>query len=261
MGEVRIRTVTVTRPLKVISFTCCCFTLLLLTAATSTSDWMVAEGWREGLFMQCIDASAPTPLPFHMAAQEGCRVARTSPSTAACAVLALLGLLADLLGTLVTGLGLKSTDPNKKYKYYRVATYLLTASLALLTLANTIFPICFARELAAAPPKDGGIVSDIIVANIDINPDPASQALASRCQELGAAEQAACGPRTFAVGFGYCCTWACSLALLVAVVLLVCDRQSQEIYYRECRKGAGGEHEEVVKEEVMEEDLNNGTPV
>ena len=78
MGEVRIRTVTVTRPLKVISFTCCCLTLLLLTAATSTSDWMVAEGWREGLFMQCIEVGAPTPLPFDMADTPGCSKARSA---------------------------------------------------------------------------------------------------------------------------------------------------------------------------------------
>jgi hypothetical protein len=31
----------------------------------------------------------------------------------------------DFFGTILTGLGLRSTDPNKKYKYYRVAIYTL----------------------------------------------------------------------------------------------------------------------------------------
>jgi hypothetical protein len=41
------------------------------------------------------------------------------------AALMIIGLLTDIFGTLCTGLGLRSTDPNKKYKYYRVAIYAL----------------------------------------------------------------------------------------------------------------------------------------
>ena len=37
----------------------------------------------------------------------------------------IIGILTDFFGTLCTGLGLRSTDPNKKYKYYRVAIYAL----------------------------------------------------------------------------------------------------------------------------------------
>ena len=37
----------------------------------------------------------------------------------------IIGILTDIFGTLCTGLGLRSTDPNKKYKYYRVAIYAL----------------------------------------------------------------------------------------------------------------------------------------
>merc|ERR1719317_1109331 len=32
------------RPLKVIAFICCFITVILMAAATSTSDWMVVEG-------------------------------------------------------------------------------------------------------------------------------------------------------------------------------------------------------------------------
>ena len=42
-----------------------------------------------------------------------------------CAALIIIGLFLDVFGTTLTGLGLRSTDPNKKYKYYRVAIYTL----------------------------------------------------------------------------------------------------------------------------------------
>ena len=41
------------------------------------------------------------------------------------AALVIIGVFTDLFGTILTGLGLRSTDPNKKYKYYRVAIYAL----------------------------------------------------------------------------------------------------------------------------------------
>ena len=37
----------------------------------------------------------------------------------------IIAIMVDMFGTLLTGLGLRSTDPNKKYKYYRVAIYAL----------------------------------------------------------------------------------------------------------------------------------------
>ena len=49
-----------------------------MVAATSTADWMLAEGWREGLFMQCISAGAPTPLPFDLPEEAGCGAIRSA---------------------------------------------------------------------------------------------------------------------------------------------------------------------------------------
>ena len=63
---------------QVIAFTCCFITVILMTAATSTADWILAEGWREGLFMQCIEEGAPTPLPFNMDPTVGCSKARSA---------------------------------------------------------------------------------------------------------------------------------------------------------------------------------------
>ena len=83
-----------------------------------------------------------------------------------CAALVVIGLLFDFFGTFLTGLGLRSTDPNKKYKYYRVAIYALVVSRKIflncaehyhykllllviaLTLAAIIYPVQFSKDLA-----------------------------------------------------------------------------------------------------------------
>merc|ERR1712013_541319 len=156
--QVTIETITVTRPLKVIAFTCCFITVILMVAATSTADWMLSEGWREGLFMQCINAGAPTPLPFGMAEVAGCTDARSASYLRGAAALVIIGLIFDFFGTFLTGLGLRSTDPNKKYKYYRVAIYALILSLIALLLAAIIYPVQFSKDLDKQPPKDGGKV-------------------------------------------------------------------------------------------------------
>ena len=54
-----------------------------------------------------------------------------------CAALVVIGLLFDFFGTLLTGLGLRSTDPNKKYKYYRVAIYALVVACKLQQFDDT----------------------------------------------------------------------------------------------------------------------------
>merc|ERR1719266_924372 len=170
--QVTIETITVTRPLKVIAFTCCFITVILMTAATSTADWILAEGWREGLFMQCIEEGAPTPLPFNMDPTVGCSKARSAGYVGLVAAFVIIGLICDFFGTFLTGLGLRSTDPNKKYKYYRVAIYALVVALILLTLAAIIYPVSFSKDLAKAPAKDGGVVEPLLrVGDLDFDND------------------------------------------------------------------------------------------
>jgi hypothetical protein len=145
--QVTIETITVTRPLKVIAFTCCFFTVILMVAATATADWMIGEGWREGLFAKCIIPPAPRPLPFDMEEEAGCSQARPASYIRGVAALVIIGLIFDFFGTLLTGLGLRSTDPNKKYKYYRVAIYALAVAVIAFLLAAIIYPVQFQRIL------------------------------------------------------------------------------------------------------------------
>ena len=65
-------------PIQVIAFTCCVLTVFLMLGATSTADWMMAEGWREGLFVQCVSEGAHRPLPFEIPAEVGCSKARSA---------------------------------------------------------------------------------------------------------------------------------------------------------------------------------------
>merc|ERR1719500_73557 len=131
----------------------------------------MAEGWREGLFMQCIEVGAPTPLPFDMADTPGCSKARSAGYLGLVAAFVIIGLITDFFGTFLTGLGLRSTDPNKKYKYYRVAIYALVTSLIFLTLAAIIYPTSFAKDLAKAPQKDGGVVEPPLPGDNDFDND------------------------------------------------------------------------------------------
>jgi len=107
------------------------------------------------------------------------------------AALIVICVLTDFFGTLLTGLGLRSTDPNKKYKYYRVAIYALLVATIALFLALIIYPVSFSKEI------DQG------------------------------------DARIWEFGFGYGVSWVSCIALFASVTLLICDRESEEIFYKE----------------------------
>jgi hypothetical protein len=137
--------------MKVIAFTLCTMSVFLMIATVSSSDWVNSYGWREGLFAQCIDKGTPLPLPFGIKPEEGCFDIRGSAYLRAVGALMIIGVMTDFFGTLLTGLGLRSTDPNKKYKYYRVAIYALILASLCLILVVIIYPVSFTKDLA----KDG----------------------------------------------------------------------------------------------------------
>ena len=54
--------------------------------------------------------------------------------------------------------------------------------------------------------------------------------------------------REFAFGFGYGASWFCLISLFLSVVLLICDRESEEIFYKERPaedEEEGGEEEDA----------------
>merc|ERR1711899_554809 len=196
-----IETITVTRPMKVIAFTCCAITVLLMLASLGAADWVQAEGWREGLFTQCVKAGAATPLPFNGDPTPGCRKAHSAGYVRGAAALAIICFITDFFGTLLTGLGLRSTDPNKKYKYYRVAIYSLAVAVIALFLAIIIYPTSMAKEMGEGK------------------------------------------ERVWGFGFGYGSAVFSLIFLVLSLVLLICDRESEEIFYKEREAEDDGEEE------------------
>merc|ERR1712088_184340 len=160
---------TVTRPMKVIAFTCCAITVIFLLATMGATDWVQSNGWQEGLFNQCARPGIPTPLPFSDGKSfNGCKRAHSAGYVRGAAALVVIAFLTNFFGTLLTGLGLRSTDPNKKYKYYRVAIYSLGVAILALFLALIIYPTSMTKDMEAEPPLDGGIS---VVGDLDFDDD------------------------------------------------------------------------------------------
>jgi len=61
---------------QVIAFICGFIVIVLMVMALASTDWLMAAGWRQGLFMYCISDDAPTPLPFNIVADPDCYAAR-----------------------------------------------------------------------------------------------------------------------------------------------------------------------------------------
>ncbi|KAL0268803.1 UNVERIFIED_CONTAM: hypothetical protein PYX00_010616 [Menopon gallinae] len=186
-----IETVTITRPLKVIAFICGMIVIILMIMALASSDWLMSDGWRQGLFAHCIGEKAPPPLPFNVVDPPGCYKARDVAYIHAAAALCVVTFLTDIAATVLTGLGLRSNDHRRKYKYYRIAVYVMILSLISVLIALVVYPVCFVAEL-----NDGN--------------------------------------RTvWEFGWAYGVGWGAAIFLFGAVILLLCDKESEEIYYKE----------------------------
>ncbi|XP_071446767.1 transmembrane protein 47 isoform X1 [Hetaerina americana] len=179
------------KPGQVIAFICGLIVIILMIMALASTDWLMAAGWRQGLFIHCIGENAPTPLPFNQQAPPDCYQARDVAYIRAAAALCIITLITDVFATILTGLGLKSKDHRTKYKYYRVAVYIMVLSLISILIALVVYPVCFAAELNE-------------------------------------------GNRTvWEFGWAYGVGWGAAIFLFGGVVLLLCDKESEEIYYKE----------------------------
>nr|XP_029717412.1 transmembrane protein 47-like isoform X2 [Aedes albopictus]XP_029717421.1 transmembrane protein 47-like isoform X2 [Aedes albopictus] len=186
-----IETVTITRPLKVIAFICGVIVGILMILALTSTDWLMAESWRQGLFVHCIEEDYSPPLPFNLQDPAGCYASRDVTYIKATAGLCIITLVTDIIATILTGLGLNTQDHNRKYKFYRVAVLVMMVALISLLVALILYPVCFAAEL-----------------NLGNRP-------------------------VWEFGWAYGVGWGAAIFLFGAVVLLLCDKESEEIYYKE----------------------------
>lgn len=96
----------------------------MLMALTST-DWLMAESWRQGLFVHCIDEDYTPPLPFNLQDPPGCYESRDAAYIRATAALCIITLVTDAIATVLTALGLRTEDHNMKYRFYRFAVLVM----------------------------------------------------------------------------------------------------------------------------------------
>lgn len=100
--------------------------MVLMILALASTDWLMAEGWRQGLFVHCIEEDVVHPLPFNLQDPPGCYSSRDVFYIKATAALCILTLVADAVATFLTGSGLRTQDHNKKYKFYRIAVIIMS---------------------------------------------------------------------------------------------------------------------------------------
>lgn len=187
-----IETVTIVRPLKVIAFICGLIVFLLMILCLASSDWLLADKFRQGLWVHCIAEDAPLPLPFNITDKAGkCYAVRNMGYIQASAAFCVFCLLFDVVATAMTGCGLYSKDPVLKYKLYRFAVYTMIVALVCILIALIVYPSCFSSEI-----------------------------------EMG-------NRRIWEFGWAYGVGWGAAIFLFGAVVLLLCDKESEEIYYKE----------------------------
>ncbi|XP_003738243.1 transmembrane protein 47 [Galendromus occidentalis] len=186
-----IETVHIVRPLKVFAFICGLIVTLLMLLSILSSSWLVAQKYRQGLWEQCIEEGALEPLPFGLEVGPGCYAARNVTYVQAAAALCVITLLCDIAATLMTGFGLCSRNPVRKYMLYRLAFYVMVCALLCILIALVVYPACFAAEIE------------------DSN------------------------RQVWEFGWAYGVGWGAAIFLFGGILLLLCDKETEEIYYRE----------------------------
>lgn len=114
-----------------IAFICGVIVIILMIMALASTDWLMAEGWRQGLFVHCIEEDVVPPLPFNLQDPPGCYPSRDAAYIKATAALCIITLITDAIATLLTGLGLRTQDHNMKYKFYRIAVLVMLVACKL----------------------------------------------------------------------------------------------------------------------------------
>ncbi|XP_064460427.1 transmembrane protein 47-like isoform X1 [Ornithodoros turicata] len=176
---------------QVFAFICGLIVILLMILCLASSNWLIAHKFRQGLWEQCVDEDAPLPLPFGLNAKPGCYVARTVAYIQAAAALCVITLLCDIAATVMTGCGLCSKNPVRKYLMYRLAFYVMVCALLCILVALVIYPACFAAEIEES------------------------------------------NRQVWEFGWAYGVGWGAAIFLFGAILLLLCDKETEEIYYRE----------------------------
>jgi len=167
----------------VTAFVCDLLACILIIIAISCTSWLETNGVRQGLWEKCDMLQSGT-----ICTELG---ADLKDWTIACASLCILSLLVLLVAAVLCGVGLSTKDVQWKFKYYRVAMYLMFAAAALLVTSLIVYPVMFIQDTERR-----------------IN-------------------------RKWYFGWGYGVAWGATIFSLGAAIILLCDKETEEIFYRE----------------------------
>lgn len=179
--------IAVVRPLKVVALICCCAVLVLFTLALASSDWLLADGWRRGLFTLCAARGESS--------SHGCRRVEAAPLLQATRALCGVCVVGALLAAVLTGAGLHTACSSTKRRMYYTAAAAAALTLALWLLALLLYPVGFVLRWTALEGPAGTT-------------------------------------HLWQFGWAYGVAWGAAVFLCAAAVLLICDRESEQVYVR-----------------------------
>jgi len=189
-----IETVTVVRPLKVISLVCLLISLCLLLISLWSDYWLKTHSFHTGLFRECVDdvpGAGLNPVPFGPAPGNCQAPSRNSFFITLVVVLLVIAAAATGFAVIVNALGLKSNDLHKKFVFYKIATYLTLLSVLCELVSLVGFPICFFLTMNTY------------------------------------------GLRNWEFDWSYGIAWGSMLFAFGATLLLICDKEHEEVYMKE----------------------------
>ncbi|CAJ0586996.1 unnamed protein product, partial [Mesorhabditis spiculigera] len=190
-----IETVSVVRPLKIISLICLLIAIVLSIISIATTSWLRSGSFRTGLFQECTASNEPSqaaplqgaPLPGHCHSPN-----RDSAFIKAVAGLMIGALLLTAIAVILNVCGLVKSDIRSKYRYYKIATYLAILTVLIELAALIVFPACFYVKM----------------------------------KEYGSR-------RDWEVDWSYGLAWGATLFTFGASLMLICDKEHEEVYYKE----------------------------
>ncbi|KAH7636499.1 uncharacterized protein LOC124498413 [Dermatophagoides farinae] len=181
---------------RVIALICNILVDLLMILCLLSTNWLTTLKYRQGLWQYCIDVDSPRPLPFGLDDHDGCHWGRNAAYIKLSGFFAVACFLLAIVATILTSFGLSSRDPNKKYTFYRFALYINLGALLAIIVSLTLYPAFFYSELHHT------------------NMVPSNR------------------PHWY-FGWAYGVGWGAAIFLVGAILLLVCDKETEEIYYQE----------------------------
>ncbi|KAK3104678.1 hypothetical protein FSP39_007605 [Pinctada imbricata] len=137
---VSIETVSVVRPIKVLSFICCLVGILFNALSVASSSWLKDDVGQEGLWSKCIYIEDRDDEVM-------CMTSKHREWMSACRALSAFGLIICFISMVVLTIGIQTTNGRMKYKYYGLAILIMFFAAVPDVVSLIIYPVRFREEL------------------------------------------------------------------------------------------------------------------